>query len=541
MLSRAMLTGLLFAAFMLALAACGVEEVPPCTPAPGSSVDPCEPGVELPLLPGSAESIRLGDEPRGVRDMLDGRTLPFVPHLVLRGMYLPGTVRCTAGNRFRPHSYENTDDLGVFLLNSLSFHCYADVMVNAYVIGSGPTTLTVQTGWQIYWNGYFAGVAANYDLTEAELIEEMRQGHETLLMQGYPDYDYYYETGILRPTGGIVGREVVLFIGPPDNLSSEAWLVMETWDVQRLDGGTVVAVHPGRDNWRRLRPDGYQTHRAALEMELPAFTQAVTTANQARVNEYGGRIGADTSLPMLVTNVDQLRQFMTAVGAYDHPDGPPAQPPPPCGLAVPDQGDNPGLMRDCQALLAAKDALAGTAALNWSVERSIGSWDGVKVTGLPGRVTQLRLVSQDLTGTIPPSLADLPLARLFLNGNRLTGPIPPELGHLSNLLELRLNGNALTGAIPGELGGLSNLRELWLAKNTLMGAIPSELGRLGELRQLNLSNNALTGAIPPALIRLGNLTKLRLGGNELNGCVPPALRSIRSNDLRRLGLPDCAP
>ena len=69
-------------------------------------------------------------------------------------------------------------------------------------------------------------------------------------------------------------------------------------------------------------------------MELPAFTEAVTTANQARVAEYGGRTGPDPSFPMLVTDANQLRQFFTVVGAYDHPDGPPDQPPP-----VPAAGD----------------------------------------------------------------------------------------------------------------------------------------------------------------------------------------------------------
>ena len=38
--------------------------------------------------------------------------------------------------------------------------------------------------------------------------------------------------------------------------------------------------------------------------------------------------------------------------------------------AVPNAGNNPGLVSDCAALLAARDALAGTATLNWGVEYS---------------------------------------------------------------------------------------------------------------------------------------------------------------------------
>ena len=56
MLLRAVLIGLLLASFVLTLAACGAKDIPPCTPAPGSSVDPCEPDVQLPRMGGRAEA-----------------------------------------------------------------------------------------------------------------------------------------------------------------------------------------------------------------------------------------------------------------------------------------------------------------------------------------------------------------------------------------------------------------------------------------------------------------------------------------------------
>ena len=307
--------------------------------------------------------------------------------------------------------------------------------MGAYILGNGPSTLTVKFFREYYGGEWFAMFAAEQGKTEQEYTEDRIQQFETA--------DYVV---------GRVGREVALFLGPDTSTSTEVWRIIHVWDVQRRDDGTVIAVHPDRNLWRSLRPDDYQTHRSKLEMEMPAFTQAVTTAHQARVTEYGGRIGADEDLPMLLTDANQLRQYFTAVGAYDETDLPPVQPPPPCGLAVPDQANDPGLMRDCITLLAAKDTLRGSAALNWSVNTDITSWDGVTTGGTPSRVTKLLLPSESLSGGIPGELGDLyGLTHLNLSSNSLTGQIPWELGNLSNLREIRLSGNSLTGCIPPAL------------------------------------------------------------------------------------------
>ena len=58
------------------------------------------------------------------------------------------------------------------------------------------------------------------------------------------------------------------------------------------------------------------------------------------------------------------------------------------GDTVPD-ATNTGLIADCEALLASRDTLAGTATLNWSEETSIAQWEGVRLSGTPQRVTRL--------------------------------------------------------------------------------------------------------------------------------------------------------
>ena len=178
------------------------------------------------------------------------------------------------------------------------------------------------------------------------------------------------------------------------------------------------------------------------------------------------------------------------------------------GTVVANPEDNAGLVADCAALLASKSTLEGTGAralsLNWSADRAIGNWRGVRVSD--GRVARLGL-SNGAGHT----------------GDWLTGEIPAQLGNLSNLTYLSFSNNSLTGEIPAQLGGLSNLRELWISSNRLTGAIPSELGNLSELRLLSISNNSLTGDIPAQLGNLSNLGQLYLHGNRLTGDIPAEL------------------
>ena len=409
------------------------EEIPPCTPVPGSSVDPCEPGASF--MSSESGSVGLGDAPRGLRFYLDadGQLQVSVAHLVVRGAYLPGTVRCTDnGVRFWLPPYAAGISLKS-LSEKTRLNCYADVRVRAYVLGSGPPTLTVLFNY-------------GYSLVDEEMrsVDEYRSSLERVVIEGG-------HLGRLDvPEGGIEGREVILFVGPSVDASTEAWQVFGSWDVQRREDNTAIAVHPLRDFWRREA--SYQTFLPMLEMELPAFTEAVAAANQARIAEFGGRTTADEVYPMLVTDANRLSQFFTDVGSYDHPGGPPVQPPPPCGLAVPSQADNLGLTRDCMALLAAKDELRGTGSLNWGTGTTIGSWDGVTTSSDPSGITKLLLSDEDMTGTIPPELGDLlELTHLDLSDNSLTGEIPRELGGLSNLESLKLTGNSLTGCIPTAL------------------------------------------------------------------------------------------
>ena len=206
-----------------------------------------------------------------------------------------------------------------------------------------------------------------------------------------------------------------------------------------------------------------------------------------------------------------------------------------CSDAVPSAASNPGLVADCEALLAARDTLAGSGTLNWSGSTAIAAWDDVTLSGSPLRVTSLVLSDSQLTGTIPPELGNLNnLERLNLTRNQLTGDIPPELSLLTNLQLLALGGNQLTGPIPTWLVNITNLEELYLWGNQFTGAIPPELGNLPGLVKLGLSRNQLTGGIPPQLSSLTNLRYFSLSDNQLSGPVPTWMGSLA--DLQELYL-----
>ena len=114
-------------------------------------------------------------------------------------------------------------------------------------------------------------------------------------------------------------------------------------------------------------------------------------------------------------------------------------------------------------LYEAMDGVNWKNNTNWLSEAPLGEWYSV-ITGLSGRVTELDLSENQLSGAIPPELGNLAnLTKLYLSENQLSGAIPPELGNLANLRYLSLRGNQLNGCVPRSQEGLlfvSDLRGL---------------------------------------------------------------------------------
>ena len=160
---------------------------------------------------------------------------------------------------------------------------------------------------------------------------------------------------------------------------------------------------------------------------------------------------------------------------------------------------------DGAALIALFDATNGDSWQNsdgWLYTEDIGQWHGV-TTGTGGRVTELNLSGNGLSGELPEELGSFTsLTELDLRDNRLSGKLPPELGSLSNLEELYLSNNRLTGALPASLTALTGLTDLYLHDNQFSGVLPAELGALPNLESVTIGGNKFLWAdsYPPGML-----------------------------------------
>ena len=196
-----------------------------------------------------------------------------------------------------------------------------------------------------------------------------------------------------------------------------------------------------------------------------------------------------------------------------------------------------------QALLA---LYASTNGGSWTQDTGwngpVGSecnWRGVTCDAGGDSVRSIDLSDNNLTGTLPGSLALPLLDTFYVQRNRLTGSIPslsahpllaafvagqnqlsgsiPEINSFGRLRDFEVGNNRLSGPIP-PLAGLVNLATFEASNNALTGPIPALTG-LPNLVIFDVLNNQLTGPIP-ALTGLSNLTVFALTNNHLTGSIP---------------------
>jgi len=186
-----------------------------------------------------------------------------------------------------------------------------------------------------------------------------------------------------------------------------------------------------------------------------------------------------------------------------------------------------GIQKDSLALIALYDSTDGA---NWTdntqwLNGPVTDWFGITVTD--GRVSEIELYKNNLTGVIPPEIGDLDsLKVLELWRNSLSDTLPPEISLLKKLTWLRIQNNQFIGSIPEEISELTDLIYLGLGSNDLTGSIPASIGDLSKVAYLDLASNELSGPIPPEIGNMADLQFLYLGFNELTGVIPPEIGNL---------------
>lgn len=149
----------------------------------------------------------------------------------------------------------------------------------------------------------------------------------------------------------------------------------------------------------------------------------------------------------------------------------------------------------------------------WDLNDRVSQFPGVTVEN--GHVTEIRMLFNNLNGTLPASLGLLTELRVLeLSFNKIYGEIPESLGNLKKLEVLALNGNHLSGAIPSSIGTLGTLKQLHLSSNELSGDLPGAINNLSNLEVFNVFDNELTGQLPIALTTSRNLKEFIVAENH---------------------------
>ena len=178
---------------------------------------------------------------------------------------------------------------------------------------------------------------------------------------------------------------------------------------------------------------------------------------------------------------------------------------------------------------------------NWLLTATPCTWHGVSCSN--GRVTEINLVGNNLSGQLPAAINQLTALTLFdVSDNNLQGSFPAALLQLPQLQSLVLWQNAFSGVLPPALGNLASLQLLDVSQNRFSGALPSGLGNLVNLQQLYLEANQFDGALPQTFGQLLQLRVLWLFDNRLTGTLPQSLTDLTlMQDFRFNDTSLCAP
>ena len=161
----------------------------------------------------------------------------------------------------------------------------------------------------------------------------------------------------------------------------------------------------------------------------------------------------------------------------------------------------------------------------WDLSQSVATWYGVKVES--GKVIEVNLSENNLTGDIPAEIADLVnLEVLDLHKNHLVGQIPDSIEHLQKLQVLDISYNKISGELPENIGHLEELEILSLFDNEIEGELPSSFYTIKTLKVVLLNGNKLSGRLQASIKNMIDLENLSLFDNKMTGGIPAELETM---------------
>ncbi len=278
------------------------EKVPPCTKKEGSDTDPCAPvSLNKPKtlsVGGSFPLWTMRGLPTFTEILLDRDVVTASVHLIVRGVVKFNTTRCD----IYPLKVANYDEYSLAFW-PLPYHCFSDIDIREYIVGTGPSELTVSMHREVIFD---------IDIEDWDKVKE-----QELQMLNDPRS---------RTARAYEGKELILFLGVPDTVAVEAFevrgIATNLWFLQR-SGDEIIAV---ADEYRLA---SNEEEKNQLNMPYDELVVQLKQAAQERNSITGGRVGIDSALPLLVTDANFLRDYYVSVGAvYDGSDDATVLPPP---------------------------------------------------------------------------------------------------------------------------------------------------------------------------------------------------------------------
>lgn len=165
----------------------------------------------------------------------------------------------------------------------------------------------------------------------------------------------------------------------------------------------------------------------------------------------------------------------------------------------------------------------GKNSLGWT-GTDFCNWAHVTCDKSSGRVIKIQIGNQNLTGTLPPEIAELSeLWQFEVQSNQLTGPFPSFSG-LASFRTLIAHDNNFTSITSDFFNGLSSLEAIFLDYNPSFSpwTIPENLTSCSQLKNFSANGANIVGKIPDffGANNFPGLTDLHLAMNHLEGELP---------------------